>query len=265
MTAPRIHVLTATAADTAVVLRRGPTDVVAAIGWNRRTDTFELGQWVRGRVYEHRADLSPDGRHMIYFVYNGSGNRGVTAISRAPWFRAVAAWPQPHTWHGGGAFTEEGCVFLNGAAASNELPDGLQPAAPTAFPHGTDGFHMGGLYAATQVRRGWRSDQNPSTAVGLWRDVSGGWQIEQTIRIGARNRALLSSAYALVRAGADRREMPAWTWADTWRDGIHFAADGKLWFARISRDGRLTHNRVLHDFNDMSFQAIRAPYDGVEV
>ena len=264
MTAPRLHVLTATDAETAVVLRRGPTDVVASMGWNRGADEFEMGQWVRGRIYEHRADLSPDGRHMIYFVYRGAQSRGVTVLSRAPWLRAIAAYPQSHTWHGGGAFTEEDRVFLNGSAAREDLPDGLLPALPDALPHGTDGFHMGALYAATQVRRGWRSDNVPSTGVGLWRDLSNGWKLEQTIRIGARNRALLSSAYALVKPGVDRRDMPAWTWADVWRDGLHYAADGGLWFARVSADGSLSDTREIHDFSSMSFEAIAAPYDRVE-
>ena len=265
MTAPRIHVLTATQADTAVVLRRGPTDVVASIGWNRRTDEFEMGQWVRGRMYEHRADLSPDGRHMVFFVYRGGQNRGVTVVSRAPWLRAIAAYPQSHTWHGGGAFTEAGRVFLNGSSAPDDLPDGLRPAPPDAMPHGTDGFHMGGLYAATQSRRGWQSDGKPSTEVRLSRELCRGWKIEQTIRIGAKDRGLVSNAYALVKSGADRRDMRLWTWADIWQDGVHYAAEGKLWFARVSADGSMSDTREIHDFTTMSFEAVPAPYEGVEV
>jgi hypothetical protein len=53
------------------VFRRGPVNAVCTVGWNRKTDEFQLGQWLRGRIYERRADLSPDGRHLIYFARGG--------------------------------------------------------------------------------------------------------------------------------------------------------------------------------------------------
>src|SRR4026207_2523877 len=58
----RIHVLLASKAPLGVVFRRGPANAVCTVGWNRASDHFELGQWLRGRIYERRADLSPDGR-----------------------------------------------------------------------------------------------------------------------------------------------------------------------------------------------------------
>ena len=86
---PRLHVLLARDAPTAVVIRRGPTRHTAVVGWNRRDDSFKSGQWLYGRIYERRSDLAPDGRHLIYFAMNGrwtSSAKGAwTAISRAPY------------------------------------------------------------------------------------------------------------------------------------------------------------------------------------
>ena len=83
----RLHVLLAQDALYGVVIRRGPSKQVCTIGWNRADDTFTLGQWLKGRIYERRCDLSPDGRHMIYFAMNGQWNSEVngswTALSRA--------------------------------------------------------------------------------------------------------------------------------------------------------------------------------------
>ena len=83
----RLHVLLAREASTAVVIRRGPTRHTAVIGWNRKTDEFTLGQWLYGRIYERRSDLSPDGQHLIYFAMNGRWHSSVkgswTALSRA--------------------------------------------------------------------------------------------------------------------------------------------------------------------------------------
>jgi len=45
------------------VFRRGPSKSVLLIGWNTSNDTFQQGQWLRGRIYERRCDLSPDGNY----------------------------------------------------------------------------------------------------------------------------------------------------------------------------------------------------------
>jgi len=83
----RIHVLLAREAPLGVVIRRGPSKQVCTVQWDRRDDEFQIGQWLRGRIYERRCDLSTDGKHLIYFALNGKWSadyRGSwTAISRA--------------------------------------------------------------------------------------------------------------------------------------------------------------------------------------
>ena len=64
----RLHAILARRGPNAVVFRRGPSDKVAVIGWNRSNDTFTLGQWFRGRIYPLRSDLSPKGEYLIYFA-----------------------------------------------------------------------------------------------------------------------------------------------------------------------------------------------------
>jgi hypothetical protein len=102
-------VLLARDAPLGLVIRRGPSSRVATILWHRQRDTFELGQWLKGRIYERRCDLSPDGAHFLYFAMNGqwqSESRGSwSAISRAPYLRAIGFFPKGDCWHGGGLFT----------------------------------------------------------------------------------------------------------------------------------------------------------------
>ncbi len=84
--AARIHVLLASQAPLGLVIRRGPSKSVSTLLWHRKNDEFQLGQWLKGRIYERRSDLSPDGKYLIYFAMNGQWNseaRGSwTAISR---------------------------------------------------------------------------------------------------------------------------------------------------------------------------------------
>ena len=67
----RVHIILAREASAAIVIRRGPSKAVCAIQWDRSRDTFQMGQWLKGRIYERRCDLSPDNGHFIYFAMNG--------------------------------------------------------------------------------------------------------------------------------------------------------------------------------------------------
>jgi hypothetical protein len=267
MTAPRLHVLTAADSPEAVVLRRGPAEAVATIGWDRETGAFTMGQWMHGRLYEHRADLSPDGRHMIYFARRPAGAgqpQAFTAISRAPWLRALVFLPQESTWGGGGAFTGPGEVWLNGGAPlPADAPPELRSAPPPrAYPSSTDGFHMGATFAATLQRRGWEHLGGERYDIRLARPLPGGWRIELAPALHAPNRALISLGYALAHPGRGLRiDQPDWQWAEAWGDGLHFAAHGCLYQAGIAADGTPIGVTLLRDFAGMRFEPLRAPYD----
>ena len=121
----RIHVLLAHDAPLGVVIRRGPSRQVCTMLWNRETDEFRLGQWFKGRIYERRADLSPDGKYLIYFAMNGrwgSEARGSwTAISRAPYLKAIALYPKGDCWLGGGLFTGNRTYYLNDGCGAEAM------------------------------------------------------------------------------------------------------------------------------------------------
>jgi hypothetical protein len=92
-----MFVILAREADSAVILRRGPTDWWRLTLWNTKRDTFEHGQWFRGRIYPEKCDLSPDGNLLVYFAHKFSSraiDRGYsdswTAVSRPPFFTALA-------------------------------------------------------------------------------------------------------------------------------------------------------------------------------
>ena len=116
---PSLSVLLASEAPIGVVLRRGPTKLVRIVIWNRANDKFKPGQWFKGRIFGERSDISPDGRHMIYFAMGGvawaiPATRGTwTAISKLPSLKAEALWGQGDTWGGGGMFTSNKSFWLD--------------------------------------------------------------------------------------------------------------------------------------------------------
>jgi hypothetical protein len=111
VTAPRIFGIPATRAPVVAVLARGPSSWMRLGRWDLDRDEYRHGSWLAGTVYPQRCDLSPDGRWLAYFALKPSSwwKAGWTyvAISRLPWFTALAAWGTDGTWTRGVRFTED--------------------------------------------------------------------------------------------------------------------------------------------------------------
>jgi hypothetical protein len=52
---------------------------------------------------------------------------------------------------------------------------------------------------------------------------------------------------------------PEWEWADYVDGRLVFAVEGQLRSAQLGR-GKLSGEKLLHDFNEMKFEALAAPY-----
>jgi len=274
---PRLHVLLAREAATAVVIRRGPARKVGIFGWDRATDRITPGQWLNGRIYERRCDLSPDGRHMIYFAMNGRWSDPVskgswTAISRAPYLKAVTFYPQGDCWGGGGLFLDDRRYWLNGGGWPGEhgWEDRGLVRVKTLPKWSFKSFQRRcPPYSLRLVRDGWTpvigaggdrlASLNPDH---LTRDLALGWRLEKWIHFGdfERKGGPLWEAHALVSPGAEILEMPDWEWADRDGDAVVFARRGGLWRQRIAVGGGLDEPALIHDFAADTYEEREAPY-----
>lgn len=270
----RLHVLLARKAPVGVVIRRGPSKSVCTLLWDRETDEFRLGQWLRGRIYERRADLSPDGRHMIYFAMNGRWGDATggswTAISRAPHLKALTLFAKGDCWRGGGLFIDDRRYWLNDGGDhephksirdSREVRRDPRHRPPQEF-----GGECPGVYYPRLLRDGW--SLVGSEEIGKWRELS---VFEKRVGDG-----LILRKFAHAELGAppgkgcywDEHELdgpegsiplPDAEWAEADGPRLVWAAGGKLFAAPLDAPG-LAEPRLLHDFNDMTFEPIRAPY-----
>lgn len=131
MTAPvvRLHLSFARDVPKAVILRQGPSRQFRMILWDRRDDSFEDGQWTKNRVYPERCAVSPDARHILYFMldghWSGAAEGAYTALSRPPYWTALALFPEGSTWGGGGVFLDDRHYLADGGADIIGRDEGL--------------------------------------------------------------------------------------------------------------------------------------------
>lgn len=102
----RLHVMLASDAPEAVILRRGPSKHVQLWRWRTDVDEFIPGQWLVGRAYEHACDLSPDGKYLVLGVMKKNRGEGEllqyhTVVSKPPYFSALATWQASSFGYGG--------------------------------------------------------------------------------------------------------------------------------------------------------------------
>lgn len=255
----RLHVLLARDAPKAVVLRRGPTHKVCTLAWDRRDDTFEVGQWYRGRIYADRCDIAPDGEHWLYFALNGKTHeetRGsYTALARTPYLKALGLWPCGGTWGGGGLFSRLGEYWPFSDEPMIAPPE--HPRVTSDFLR-TEGWHLGPHYFSRLVRDGWslvaRPEGRDAPYVYVFeRPVPASWVLRRECHIR-------HEVFALVHAPSGRHlELPEWEWADLDRDRLVWASRGCLWSGHLDAEG-LGGVQLVRDFNAMVFHRTRAPY-----
>jgi hypothetical protein len=120
-------VIPARDAPVAVIFRRGPSAWYQVIAWDTDRDVFTDGAWFRGRIYEERCDVSPDGELLLYFCHGGSSRPGYTdswsAVSRLPWLHALGLWPWGTIYGGGGRFVGNREVALRIGMPVRAHPD----------------------------------------------------------------------------------------------------------------------------------------------
>ena len=342
----RLHAILARRGSYAVVFRRGPSDKVAVIGWDRRNDVFTLGQWFRGRIYPLRSDLSPKGEYLIYFAAKYGRVNPVekiireeldkkqlgdilqweeahpefrhdfmaeveayhhereqeekmirkaraqeferlkqspdyhdyswTAISRAPYLKALSLWWHGTGWNGGGLFVSEKEFYLN------RPPEWVAKTVPGVQDHrlkelppvemlewGVHGECMM-VYSNRLIRDGWKYledgwkylEDTETAWYGIYeKTLPNGWILRKIFPGGYEH---LHEVYwerhlLLDTDGKTLMDGGGWRWAefDNYRKRIVYAENGAIYELKLKLPLQPV---MLHDFNGMTFQRISAPY-----
>ncbi|MFO0774023.1 MAG: hypothetical protein U0172_05090 [Nitrospiraceae bacterium] len=241
--------------------------------WDRRTDRFTLGQWFKGRIYERRCDLSPDGTHLLYFALDGKWQElsqgSWSAISRAPYLKALAFFPKGDCWQGGGLFLDNSHYWLNGYGCHWEGRNSTHLQHDDAYqPIGGRGGECLGVYYPRLLRDGWTLREQLSAGVTDQCEVfekpfANGWVLRKYAhaQVGSpAGKGCYWDEHELVHSQRNRSlPQPQWEWADVDGTRLVWAEAGSLWTGTLTDDG-ITALQQLHDFNPLTFERRTAPY-----
>lgn len=224
---------------------------------------------MRSRIYERRCDLSPNGTRFIYFAMNGrwqSETKGSwTAISRTPYLKATSLFGKGDCWHGGGLFLSDKEFWLNGGTGHFELKASNDVRRNTDYsPPGYFGGECLTVYYNRLQRDGWTMcDEEYQGATLFEKKLPKSWLLRKLAFAetdAPPGRGCYWDAHELRHESSDTvLVFPEWEWADFVDDRLVWATDGHLRSARLGR-GKLLGEKTLHDFKDMKFEAIAAPY-----
>lgn len=269
----RLHPILARNSDEAVVIRRGPSRFVCTVRWDRGNDTFTTGQWLKGRLYERRSDLSPDGKYLIYFAMNGqwgSETRGSwTAVSRAPYLKALTLYGKGDCWSGGGLFTDRRRFWLNDGHGHTEVSHSNEVIRDQEFQPDIDyGGECTGVYYLRLQRDGWCLKGRYDAELDSWtifeKELPQRWVLRKTAheQVGAPpGKGCYWDEHELEnKQSGTRLRFDNWEWAELDGERLVYAAGGKLFQVALKSGTALGAVKELHDFNDMEFEPLSAPY-----
>jgi hypothetical protein len=282
-----LFVIIAREASVAVIFRRGPSRQILLIKWNMEDDTFEAGQWFRGNIYEHRSDLSPKGDLLVYSAVKHSRHSDPfycwTAISKPPYFTALALWPDSGIWGGGGLFGSEDTVLMN--HHERELAEGfeLKKLAVLPFAEHPHQDMSEPIYHARLLREGWMLKQQEANRKYTHRNTAG-WH-NSALQVYHKCISHENRCFVLRMQLNEVREQPQGDWCavdheifdekdnsllklprTSWADwdsnvDLLFAEQGKLF--RLPWNTHEPFNKAnakeLADFSSLKFEAKEAP------
>lgn len=280
----RLYVLIARKARRAVVFRRGPSKSVLVLGWNLKDDTLTVGQWFKGRIYERRCDLSPDGELLSYFAANWrSPFASWTGVSRPPYITALALWPKGDAWGGGGLFQNAHTLLLNHRPGEDmQLAEGF--TTPAGFKVAPLGDYSGGgeddpIGAMRRERDGWVVT-SPGEQSEYNRSGPMSWRIDPPMvsekPLGKREMVLRTNLHDVAErdgtwyvqtgqvAGPTGvvEDLGRIDWADVDHNSdVLFARGGRL-FRRAQRQlrlGSLEPPKLVADLNDLRLERRASP------
>jgi hypothetical protein len=280
----RIFGVMARNAPRVVLIRRGPSKQVLLLTWNTLKHEFHAGQWLKGRIYEERCDLSPLGEKFIYLAaHHKAPPYAWTAVSRPPYLTALLMWPNLGTWGGGGLFEGERTIAINSHCGLTPSEGFVVPRDIRVVPIGRwmgrgeddpirsvrmkrDGWLLVDEGECTDHRFGERY-RYEFTRPERWHKRLGPLTLERRLLgIGEQDGPWLARDHRVLDAeGEIVLDLGPSDWADWSHSGeLLFARAGQVWRSAPVRGERMKEPEVLLDLRAMRFEQVPPPREALD-
>lgn len=267
----RLHLLIPKNHHQGIVIRRGPSKHVCILGWDRSNDTFTVSQWLKGRIYERRSDISPDGKYWIYFAMNGKWDREAkgswTAVAFVPWLKAIELYPKGDCWHGGGLFLDNKTYWLNGDHHEPIITSKQVTQSKSYQPQHQYGGECLNVYYNRLQRDGWklksRTRESWYGQAILEKQLLHGWKIRKICHEQVDSppgKGCYWDEHELHNENGSVIAKSGWEWAEWLDKALFFAQNGCLYKITIPSSSNLNEEQLIHDFNPYKFEPKQAPY-----
>lgn len=250
--------------------------MTCVLAWDRKRNVFEVSQWLKGRIYERRSDISPSGKHWIYFAMNGKWNsetKGAwTTIARTPWLKAISLYAKGDCWNGGGLFLNDESFWLNDGYghetlfASNEVEKADQHNHSPQY-YGEECLTV---YYNRLQRDGWalrntrQEAENSESILDIFeKQLPKHWVLRKICHEqvdSPKGKGCYWDEHELSNGSGETFSKPNWEWAEWVDESIVYAESGCLYKVAVRGANQLGEPELLHDFNDYKFENRQAPY-----
>ena len=269
----RVHILIASKSKKAIVIRRGPSNHVCILGWDRSKDTFSVSQWLKGTLYERRSDISADGKYWIYFAgthrYKSETKGTWTAIAKVPWLKAITLYGKGDSWYGGGLMGESSKYWLNDHECSGHflMHESKEVFRMKDYPlYDTYGGEYLNIYYNRLQRDGWsyfKYDEDKSVTI-FEKKLCKNWVLKKYAYHGGQKKegqGVYWDTHELQDVNGKIYLFEDWEWAEYLDDKyVFYIKKGCLYKLEVCNSPLIEEAELVHNFNDYKFEALKAPY-----
>lgn len=262
---PKIHVLTRPNTNSALIIVLKSKKASGFFDLNFSSNTVTEGQWIQGKIYPRRCDLSEDGKHIIYFAakfHIRNGPTTWTAVSKFPYFTALDFYEKGDTYNGGGLFLSKNKYILNETYAQKEL---YKNSSFTVTRGKLNNVLLDdeteGLYFPRLIRDGWK-DKGESNEVRIFKKTYKHYEISKECRINrlfsnSEKRGFFYDINEFKINGKVEMRIES-DWMDFKKDKLYWADKGKILSAPLTN---IENIKVLADLNQYQYKSIIVKYD----
>ena len=261
----KIHVLTRPNTDSALIIILKSKKATGFFELNFSNNTVTEGQWIQGKIYPRRCDLSEDGKHIIYFAakfHIRNGPTTWTAVSKFPYFTALDFYDKGDTYNGGGLFLSKTEYLLNETYEQKELYKNSSFIVKRGKLNNVLlDDETEGLYFPKLIRDGWK-DKGVTNGVRFFKKTYKNYEVSKECHIQSRlgnreNRSFFYDINEFKINGKVKMRIES-DWMDFKKDKLYWANKGKIMYAHLNN---IENIKEVDDLNNYDYKPIFVNYD----